>query len=136
MLMHPGCPAIRKTKASSGNGLGYRSMQREELPLIKPFTLSPCAVRLILTALAGSIGGICLVAAWWRFGILVLCMLCVGLVLGFLVSSVTFFTPLGRRCVTDGLCVHSIVSKTSFQLSKTHTTLAGTWGPLLEGSGN
>uniref|UniRef100_A0A8D0YJL2 Transmembrane 7 superfamily member 3 n=1 Tax=Sus scrofa TaxID=9823 RepID=A0A8D0YJL2_PIG len=53
-------------------------------------------VRLILTALAGSIGGICLVAAWWRFGILVLCMLCVGLVLGFLVSSVTFFTPLGN----------------------------------------
>uniref|UniRef100_A0A8C3YRF6 Transmembrane 7 superfamily member 3 n=1 Tax=Catagonus wagneri TaxID=51154 RepID=A0A8C3YRF6_9CETA len=53
-------------------------------------------VRLILTALAGSVGGIGLVAAWWRFGILMLCMLCVGLVLGFLVSSVTFFTPLGN----------------------------------------
>uniref|UniRef100_A0A8C9ADM7 Transmembrane 7 superfamily member 3 n=1 Tax=Prolemur simus TaxID=1328070 RepID=A0A8C9ADM7_PROSS len=53
-------------------------------------------VRLILTAIAGSVGGIFLVAAWWRFGILTLCMLCVGLVLGFLISSVTFFTPLGN----------------------------------------
>ncbi|KAJ8786056.1 hypothetical protein J1605_006636 [Eschrichtius robustus] len=53
-------------------------------------------VRLVLTAVAGSVGGIFLVAAWWRFGILVLCMLCIGLVLGFLVSSVTFFTPLGN----------------------------------------
>ncbi|XP_037370091.1 transmembrane 7 superfamily member 3 [Talpa occidentalis] len=53
-------------------------------------------VRLILTAVAGSIGGICLVAAWWRFGILLPCMLCVGLVLGSLTSSVTFFTPLGN----------------------------------------
>ncbi|KAK2505543.1 hypothetical protein MC885_020550, partial [Smutsia gigantea] len=52
-------------------------------------------VRLILTAVAGSVGGIVLVAAWWRFGVLLLCMLCVGLVLGFLVSAVTFFTPLG-----------------------------------------
>ncbi|XP_039738380.1 transmembrane 7 superfamily member 3 isoform X2 [Pteropus medius] len=56
-------------------------------------------VRLILTAIAGSIGGIFLVAAWWRFGILMLCMLCVGLVLGFFISSVTFFTPLGNLTV-------------------------------------
>ncbi|XP_075863663.1 transmembrane 7 superfamily member 3 [Microcebus murinus] len=53
-------------------------------------------VRLILTAITGSIGGIFLVAVWWRFGILTLCMLCIGLVLGFLISSVTFFTPLGN----------------------------------------
>ncbi|KAL2776707.1 transmembrane 7 superfamily member 3 precursor [Daubentonia madagascariensis] len=53
-------------------------------------------VRLILTAITGSVGGIFLVATWWRFGILTLCMLCVGLVLGFLISSVTFFTPLGN----------------------------------------
>ncbi|XP_012496497.1 PREDICTED: transmembrane 7 superfamily member 3 [Propithecus coquereli] len=53
-------------------------------------------LRLILTAIAGSVGGILLVATWWRFGILTLCMLCVGLVLGFLISSVTFFTPLGN----------------------------------------
>ncbi|KAM4838371.1 transmembrane 7 superfamily member 3 isoform X1 [Urocitellus parryii] len=53
-------------------------------------------VRLILTAVAGTIGGIFLVATWWRFGVLLLCMLCVGLVLGFLTASVTFFTPLGN----------------------------------------
>ncbi|XP_078195190.1 transmembrane 7 superfamily member 3 isoform X3 [Callithrix jacchus] len=53
-------------------------------------------VRLILTAVAGSISGMFLVAAWWRCGILSICMLCVGLVLGFLISSVTFFTPLGN----------------------------------------
>ncbi|XP_006867023.1 PREDICTED: transmembrane 7 superfamily member 3 [Chrysochloris asiatica] len=53
-------------------------------------------VRLILTAVTGSIGGIFLVAAWWRFGILMFCMLCVGLVLGFFISSVMFFTPLGN----------------------------------------
>ncbi|XP_061060392.1 transmembrane 7 superfamily member 3 isoform X2 [Eubalaena glacialis] len=53
-------------------------------------------VRLVLTAVAGSVGGILLVAAWWRLGVVVLCMPCVGLVLGFLVSSVTFFTPLGN----------------------------------------
>ncbi|KAH0514414.1 Transmembrane 7 superfamily member 3 [Microtus ochrogaster] len=53
-------------------------------------------VRLVLTAVAGSICGILLVASWWRFGTLMLCMLCVGLVLGFLVSSGIFFTPLGN----------------------------------------
>ncbi|XP_036889721.1 transmembrane 7 superfamily member 3 isoform X2 [Sturnira hondurensis] len=56
-------------------------------------------VRLILTAVAGSIGGIFLVAAWWRFGILMLCMLCVGLVLGFLISAVALFTPLGNLTI-------------------------------------
>ncbi|XP_040136808.2 transmembrane 7 superfamily member 3 isoform X3 [Ictidomys tridecemlineatus] len=53
-------------------------------------------VRLILTAVAGTIGGIFLVATWWRFGVLLLCMLYVGLVLGFLTASVTFFTPMGN----------------------------------------
>ncbi|XP_075838389.1 transmembrane 7 superfamily member 3 [Microtus pennsylvanicus] len=53
-------------------------------------------VRLVLTAVAGSIGGILLVASWWRFGTLMLCLLCVGLVLGFLGSSGIFFTPLGN----------------------------------------
>ncbi|XP_028914320.1 transmembrane 7 superfamily member 3 isoform X2 [Ornithorhynchus anatinus] len=52
-------------------------------------------VRLTLTAVAGSLGGVLLVACWWRFGLMVVCMLCVGLVLGFLVSATVFFTPLG-----------------------------------------
>ncbi|KAF0876146.1 TM7S3 protein, partial [Crocuta crocuta] len=64
--------------------------------LITRLTLIKYDVRLILTAVAGSAGGIFLVAAWWRFGILLLCMLCVGLVLGFLVSSVMFFALLGN----------------------------------------
>ena len=62
-----------------------------------------------MTAVAGSIGGIFLVAAWWRFGVLTLCMLCVGLLLGFLVASVVFFTPLGRRSITHVMCVQFIV---------------------------
>ncbi|NXU59022.1 TM7S3 protein, partial [Turnix velox] len=52
-------------------------------------------VRLILTAVAGIIGGLFLVASWWRFGSVLLCMFIIGLVLGFLFSSVVFFTPLG-----------------------------------------
>ncbi|XP_062930857.1 transmembrane 7 superfamily member 3 [Cynocephalus volans] len=64
--------------------------------LITRLTTIKYDVRLILTAVAGSIGGIFLVAVWWRFGILLFCMLCVGLVLGFLFSSVAFFTPLGN----------------------------------------
>ncbi|NXA36738.1 TM7S3 protein, partial [Eudromia elegans] len=52
-------------------------------------------VRLILTAGAGIIGGLLLVATWWRFGSVLLCMLIIGLVLGFLFSSAIFFTPLG-----------------------------------------
>ncbi|XP_006895150.1 PREDICTED: transmembrane 7 superfamily member 3 [Elephantulus edwardii] len=64
--------------------------------LITRLTSIKYDVRLILTALTGSIGGIFLVATWWRFGILLFCMLCVGLVLGFLTSSVLFFTPLGN----------------------------------------
>lgn len=64
--------------------------------LITRLTLLTYDVRLVLTAVAGSFGGLLLVASWWRFRILTLCMLCVGLVLGFLVSSGTFFTPLGK----------------------------------------
>ncbi|KFV64016.1 Transmembrane 7 superfamily member 3, partial [Dryobates pubescens] len=52
-------------------------------------------VRLILTAAAGIVGGLLLVASWWRFGSVLLCMYFIGLVLGFLFSSVVFFTPLG-----------------------------------------
>ncbi|XP_054447284.1 transmembrane 7 superfamily member 3 [Pteronotus mesoamericanus] len=67
--------------------------------LITRLTPMKYDVRLILTAVAGSVGGISLVAAWWRFGILMPCMLCVGLVLGFLISSAIFFTPLGNLTI-------------------------------------
>lgn len=56
-------------------------------------------VRLVLTAVAGSIGGTILVAIWWRFGILPLCMVCVGLVLGCLAAAVALFTPLGNLTI-------------------------------------
>ncbi|NXP32112.1 TM7S3 protein, partial [Leiothrix lutea] len=52
-------------------------------------------VRLILTAVAGIIGGLLLVVSWWRFGSVLLSMFVIGLVLGFLFSSTIFFTPLG-----------------------------------------
>lgn len=70
--------------------------------------LCPCPVRLILTAVAGGVGGLVLMATWWRFGVLPLCMLCVGLTLGALISSMTLFTPLGKRTFVlgrSGLCV-------------------------------
>ncbi|XP_073423532.1 transmembrane 7 superfamily member 3 [Dendrobates tinctorius] len=52
--------------------------------------------RLLLTALAGVVGGILLAGYWWRFGCIYLCIMFVGLVLGFLVSSIVFFTPIGE----------------------------------------
>ncbi|XP_074124880.1 transmembrane 7 superfamily member 3 isoform X1 [Sminthopsis crassicaudata] len=64
--------------------------------LITRLTLLQYDDRLILTAVAGGLGGILLVMVWWRFGLILVCMLCVGLVLGFLISSVAFFTPLGE----------------------------------------
>ncbi|XP_043823959.1 transmembrane 7 superfamily member 3 isoform X1 [Dromiciops gliroides] len=63
--------------------------------LITRLTLLQYDDRLILTAVAGGFGGILLVMIWWRFGLILICMLCVGLVLGFFISSVAFFTPLG-----------------------------------------
>ncbi|KAM5170400.1 transmembrane 7 superfamily member 3 [Mantella aurantiaca] len=51
--------------------------------------------RLALTAFIGAIGGLLLVGYWWRFGFVFICILLVGLVLGFLVSSIVFFTPIG-----------------------------------------
>ncbi|KYO26344.1 transmembrane 7 superfamily member 3 isoform X1 [Alligator mississippiensis] len=52
-------------------------------------------VCLILTAVAGIVGGLLLVAYWWRFGFVPLCMVLVGLMLGLLFASMIFFTPLG-----------------------------------------
>ncbi|KAG8142589.1 putative Transmembrane 7 superfamily member 3-like protein, partial [Naja naja] len=43
---------------------------------------------------AGIIGALLLVGYWWRFGLVIPCMLIVGVVLGSLVSSALFFTPI------------------------------------------
>lgn len=104
-----GAWSTERLRAALATVYCVHSRQSEKPPLVSHFLFCRCAVRLVLTAIAGGLGGIFLVAAWWRFGILTLCMLCVGLVLGFLVSSVTFFTPLGKRCVTQ-CCVRSVYS--------------------------
>ncbi|XP_010890932.2 transmembrane 7 superfamily member 3 isoform X2 [Esox lucius] len=52
-------------------------------------------IRLALTAVIGIVGGIVLVMSWWRFGSVMVCVIVVGLMLGFLVSSSFFFTPIG-----------------------------------------
>lgn len=59
-------------------------------------------------------------------------MLCVGLVLGFLVASVAFFTPLGRRRVTHVMCVQFIVRDFTSPLQYTAPPpLVRDLGPLL-----
>ncbi|TRY68102.1 hypothetical protein DNTS_034733 [Danionella cerebrum] len=45
-------------------------------------------IRLALTGLVGVVGGVALVMSWWRFGSVLSCVLVVGLILGFLVSSI------------------------------------------------
>lgn len=56
-------------------------------------------MRLALTAVIGVVGGVILVMSWWRFGSVMTCVIVVGLMLGFLVSSMVFFTPLGDLSV-------------------------------------
>ncbi|MGH0116498.1 UNVERIFIED_CONTAM: hypothetical protein FKN15_009631 [Acipenser sinensis] len=53
------------------------------------------SVRLSLTSLMGVVGGVLLVLCWWRFGSPLLSILIVSLILGFLFSSIFFFTPIG-----------------------------------------
>lgn len=52
-------------------------------------------IRLALTAVMGVVGGVILVMSWWRFGSVMACVLVVGLIFGFLISSIVFFTPFG-----------------------------------------
>ncbi|KAJ8261627.1 hypothetical protein GJAV_G00156460 [Gymnothorax javanicus] len=51
--------------------------------------------RLALTALMGVVGGVLLVLCWWRFGSVMACVVVVGLILGFLLAAIVFYTPLG-----------------------------------------
>ncbi|OCT86040.1 hypothetical protein XELAEV_18019734mg [Xenopus laevis] len=48
-----------------------------------------------LTAISGTFGGLLFVGFWWRFGCPLICVLFVGLLLGFLTASIIFFTPIG-----------------------------------------
>ncbi|XP_043564661.1 transmembrane 7 superfamily member 3 isoform X2 [Chiloscyllium plagiosum] len=54
-----------------------------------------------LVAVLGSVGGSLLVMCWWRSGSVVLCALVAGLLLGLLLSSLIFFTPLANVKVFD-----------------------------------
>ncbi|KAJ8007139.1 hypothetical protein DPEC_G00114450 [Dallia pectoralis] len=56
-------------------------------------------IRLALTAVIGVVGGVVLVMSWWYFGSVMVCVTVVGLMLGFLVSSAFFFTPVGDVAV-------------------------------------
>ncbi|XP_066525984.1 transmembrane 7 superfamily member 3 [Hoplias malabaricus] len=56
-------------------------------------------IRLTLTAVMGVVWGVILVMTWWRFGSVMACVVVVGLILGFLISSIIFFTPLGDLAV-------------------------------------
>ncbi|XP_067906269.1 transmembrane 7 superfamily member 3 [Heterodontus francisci] len=64
--------------------------------LIVRTTVLDYDVVLSLVAIVGCVGGSLLVICWWRFGTVAFCMLIVGLVLGFLLSSLIIFTPLGN----------------------------------------
>lgn len=68
------------------------------------------AVRLALTALMGVVGGVVMVMSWWRFGSVMACVLVVGLILGFLISSIVFFTPLGKKSCIIVHAVKHVVS--------------------------
>ncbi|KAM3859242.1 transmembrane 7 superfamily member 3 [Diretmus argenteus] len=52
-------------------------------------------IHLALSAVIGVVGGVLLVMSWWRFGSVMACIIVVGLMLGFLLASTIFFTPLG-----------------------------------------
>ncbi|MBN3303695.1 TM7S3 protein, partial [Amia calva] len=53
-------------------------------------------LRLALATVMGVVGGVLLVLCWWRSGSVLLCVIVVGMILGFLVSSTFFFTPIGN----------------------------------------
>ncbi|XP_076007111.1 transmembrane 7 superfamily member 3 [Genypterus blacodes] len=63
--------------------------------LITKTTTLDYDIRLALAAVIGVVGGVLLVMSWWRFGSVMACVVVVGLMLGFLVSSTVLFTPLG-----------------------------------------
>ncbi|XP_051546539.1 transmembrane 7 superfamily member 3-like isoform X2 [Myxocyprinus asiaticus] len=75
--------------------MGFAFMAFFFFVLITSTTALEYNIRLALTAVMGVVGGVVLVMSWWRFGSVMVCVLVVGLILGFLVSSIVFFTPLG-----------------------------------------
>ncbi|XP_056604476.1 transmembrane 7 superfamily member 3 [Triplophysa dalaica] len=75
--------------------MGFGFMAFVFFVLITRWTVLEYDIRLALTAMMGVVGGVALLMSWWRFGSVIACVLVVGLILGFLVSSIVFFTPFG-----------------------------------------
>ncbi|XP_051544416.1 transmembrane 7 superfamily member 3-like isoform X1 [Myxocyprinus asiaticus] len=75
--------------------MGFGFMAFFFFVLITSTTALEYDIRLALTAVMGVVGGVVLVMSWWRSGSVMACILVVGLILGFLISSIAFFTPLG-----------------------------------------
>ncbi|KAI7792062.1 transmembrane 7 superfamily member 3 [Triplophysa rosa] len=75
--------------------MGFGFMAFVFFVLITRTTALEYDIRLALTAVMGVVGGVVLLMCWWRFGSVIACVLVVGLILGFLVSSIVFFTPFG-----------------------------------------
>ncbi|XP_078738473.1 transmembrane 7 superfamily member 3 [Lampetra fluviatilis] len=51
--------------------------------------------RVAIACSAGVVGGLLLLALWWRLGLSTVCILASGTLLGFLLTSAAFFSPLG-----------------------------------------
>ncbi|CAH1257286.1 TM7SF3 [Branchiostoma lanceolatum] len=64
--------------------------------LISMYSDESHAVRVGISCMVGSVGGILWTLFWWRFGLAVLSVLLVGLVLGYMFASIIFFTPFGN----------------------------------------
>ncbi|KAJ8268800.1 hypothetical protein COCON_G00114070 [Conger conger] len=67
--------------------------------LLTKTTVLDYDIRLALAAVMGVVGGAVLVLSWWRFGSIMACVLVVGLILGFLLAAIVFYTPLGDLAV-------------------------------------
>ena len=80
----------------------YMSNPNKTPPLEYCLLPSPHPVRLALSAVIGVVGGVLLVMSWWRFGSVMVCVVVVGLMLGFLIASTVLFTPLGMNILMCG----------------------------------
>lgn len=56
---------------------------------------------LVLSGVMGCVGGILLLGLWWRLGMPVLNVLFIGLMFGYLISSVLFYTPFANITYWD-----------------------------------
>nr|XP_032833865.1 transmembrane 7 superfamily member 3-like [Petromyzon marinus] len=53
------------------------------------------AARVAISCSAGVVAGLLLLALWWRLGLCTVCVLASGTLLGFVLASAAFFSPLG-----------------------------------------